>query len=234
MNRLIVTGTITLLLVVGGNGNAAPTIFFGEDLAPAGNPANMVNSNAASASFQSMLSGVSTETFESFASGQTPPIVVNFGPDTATLTGFNSVLGGPGAGRFAISPTHFVETNAGLSLTFSAAQAAFGFFGTDIGDFAGQLRISLNGGPPILVPHTINGPSGTGLFFGIIDVGSPFTTVTFSTTTGSDFFGFDNFTIGRIEQVTGIPEPASMLAWGLLASVACLGSRLRRRCQKVS
>ena len=59
-------------------------------------------------------------------------------------------------------------------------------------------------------------PGGTVIYFGFIDLGHPFTKVTFGNTEpGWDYFGFDDFTIGTREQV--IPEfptvaiPAAMI-----------------------
>ncbi|HUV79932.1 MAG TPA: hypothetical protein VMW40_03795, partial [Candidatus Bathyarchaeia archaeon] len=51
------------------------------------------------------------------------------------------------------------------------------------------------------IPHTVNSPGGTVIYFGFIDTDHPFITLTFGTTTGDDVFGFDDFTIGTIEQV---------------------------------
>ncbi len=146
-------------------------------------------------------------------------IVVNFGADTATMQGTNSltnVRSSPGSGRFAISGSKYVNCALGDTciLTFSAPQAAFGFFGTDIGDFSGQLTLRLDGVDLINVPHSVNAPSGSALYFGLIDTANPFTTIEFLNSGTGDSFGFDNFTIGRIEQVR-VPEPATLALLGL-------------------
>jgi len=213
------------------------TIFFGED-AGAGGSLPVPNSAAAQASFLASLTNVRVEDFEGIPVGTQFPFNVTFGADTATLTGTNTIpstgvrntgLGG----RFAISGSQYLNVgtaDAGsFTLTFSAPQAAFGFYGTDIGDIGGQLVLSLDGGPPVVVPHTVGAPSGAALFFGIIDVANPFTTVHFSNTTGNlgDAFGFDDFTIGRREQVQTIPEPLTLTLGGL--TLAGLGGYLRRR-----
>lgn len=228
MRKSLIATIFTAALMAGaGTASAAGITFFGEDLAGGSLPTP--NSDAAAASFLGSLIGVSTETFETFAPGpQVSPIVVTFGLDTASLAGGGMIIrDAQSAGRFAISPTQYLENRPGLTLTFSAPQAAFGFYGTDIGDFGGQLSISFDGGPAMLVPHTLgtNGdPNGTALFFGYIDVADPFTTVLFINTDESDAFGFDNFTIGRQEQVR-IPEPGVLA----LLAIALLGFGAARR-----
>jgi len=219
--------------------HAVPMFFFGEDV-NAGGSLPVPNSIAAQTDFLSNLVGVRVEDFESFTPGDTFPLNVAFDGDTATLNG-TSTVGNTGvqdteiAGRFAISGDQYLnvgtEDAANFNLTFSSAQAAFGFFATDIGDFAGQLTVSLDGGPDIIVPHTINSPNGAGLFWGIIDVDNLFTTVSFSNTSGTleDAFGFDDFTIGRREQVQA-PEPATLLLIG--TGLFGLAAFSRRRFKK--
>lgn len=219
---------------------AAPIIFFGEDLSTGLDPANLTNAKAAQASFLSSLIGASVETFESFAVKKAPPYVVSFGSDTATLYGAprdttigdnaGNGFGGTAFGRFAVSGSKFVETTSGLLLEFSTPQAAFGFFATDSSDFSGQLTLTFDDGAPLIIPHTVNSPNGTGLFFGFIDIANPFLTVRFGTTSGVDLFGFDDFTIARADQVIAppsatVPEPASvsLLLFGSALAV------LRRR-----
>lgn len=215
---------------------AVPITFFGEDTA-AGGALPIPNSAAAQASFLSQLIGVSVESFEGIAVGTQFPMNLTFGPDTATLTGTNTVsstgVQNSGLlGRFATSGSNYLNVGssdaASFTLTFSSPQAAFGFFATDIGDVSGQLAIEL-GGVPVVVPHTVNAPNGSALFFGVIDVASPFTTVRFTNTTGTlgDAFGFDQMTIGRRDNVanppTAVPDGGAsitMLAIGLLGLAA--------------
>src|SRR5262249_10221016 len=157
------------------------------------------NADGASSQFQAQLSGVTTETFESFATGTQAPLTLHFGPDTATLTGSStSVLNtatGLSVGRFAISGTQYVETSQGFNVSFSSPQAAFGFYATDVGDFSGQLVLTLANGAH--QSFTVPGATGTSangsvLFFGLIGsaAADQFTAVSFTDTNPTtDVFG---------------------------------------------
>jgi hypothetical protein len=230
-------GIVGLLAAAAGT-NADPTVFFGEDLNPGGSLAGMVNSQAARANFLSNLVGVGTEDFESIAvqdySNQN--VNLNFGTaGTATLfsQNFASVRNAPSAGRFATSGTNYFQTRAGsndvFEITFTEDIAAFGFYGTDFGDFSGNLMVELTNGSTttIDIPHTVNAPNGAGLFFGLIafNAGDTFSKVTFQGTTTADVFGFDDLTIGTIENVI-IPLPSA--AGMALAGFGLVAVRRRR------
>lgn len=195
--------------------------FFGEDISPP----PLSNASNAESLFLSNLIGVGTEDFEGFALGSTAPLTIGFGAaGNATLTGGGAV-DNQGPGRFSVgggSQWYDITVGGGNSfvINFTNPIAAFGFYGTDIGDFGGQLSLNFMSGDitNVVVPHTVGSggnPSGTGLYFGYIDTANPFTSVEFVTSGGgSDVFGFDQMTIGTIEQVS-VPEPGTML---LLAS----------------
>lgn len=237
VRRVVQVLLIAMMFAAAAEVQAAPITFFGEDSTASGS-LPVPNSQAAEASFLSHLVGVTTEDFEGIAVGTSFPFSVNFGADTAMLSG-TSTVGNTGvqdsgiAGRFAISGSRYLNVGstdaASFNLTFSSPQAAFGFFATDIGDFQGQLTVSLDGGTPFVIPHTSPSPDGAALFWGVIDVDNPFTTVTFANTvtTLEDAFGFDDFTIGRLEQVVDAPAPAplSLLVLGLLGLAARRRSR---------
>jgi hypothetical protein len=238
MKRMIIGLAAVMVLVFGvSSASAAFTSFFGEDAA-AGGSLPVPNSDAAQAAFLSQLVDSKVEDFESIPVGTNFPFNVAFNGDTATLSGTNTVWNtgiqnSPVAGRFAISGRQYLNVGTAdaksFTLTFSSPQAAFGFYATDAGDFNGQLTISLDGGAPIIIPHTVGAPNGGGLFYGFIDTVNLFSTVSFSNTnpTLADAFGFDNFTIGRREQI--IPEPSTLAIWSLLAALGISVGWWRKR-----
>ncbi len=238
MNRLMAVSIIALVVL--GSASAEVTTYFGQDLVGSGTTdpvSSWPNALTASNSFQSMLVGVGTETFEGFAdgtamNGQT----LNFGAaGTATFSGSMAIQSGYSTGRFAISGSKYVEGSTGsFGITFSEEIAAFGFYGTDIGDFTGQVTVTTANGVSHIytIPHHIGNGSnsdpgdGSALFWGIIDTTNPFTSVSISNSaSGTDYFGFDDMTIGGIENV--VPLPGAVLLGVLGLSVA--GARLRRR-----
>ena len=229
--------------------------YYGHDLTggPGIRAAN-VNALAARTSFLASLTGVGTEDFEGFAAGATPPIALVFpGAGTATMNvGGAGIMrstvccGTNGVGRYPTSGTKWYETSSStvtgssFSIDFSAPVAAFGFYGTDIGDFGSSLtlRFFLFGGGTYdyllpYVPSCCGGSvrDGSLLYAGYINT-TTFTRVEFigsAAPSSADFFGFDDMTVGSRESVTGVvPEPASiaLVATGLLGLLAV--SRRRR------
>jgi hypothetical protein len=230
-------GAILLLCALTIPSQGAVIQFFGEDLGPLDATSPRPNSAPARAAFLSNLAGVSTENFESFANGQAAPLPLTFGADTATLTGgstINSHYPVSSAGRIPTSGRQYFTANNTFSIAFSSPQAAFGFYGSDIGDFSGQLTMTVNyaagGSTTINIPHTLNSPSASLLFFGLIVTtnGELFSSLDFRTTTGNDIFGFDDMTIGRLEQVNEIPEPSTALLVSAAGAAVAL-MRARRR-----
>lgn len=230
---------IAAMTTVCANAQAALTVYSGENQSPGG----IVSGDPLTArtQFLSNLSGVGTETFEAQTVGDEAPIQLLFpgsGSSTigATLAGVGVIFPTPSsAGRFnttgaTVTPTagKWWSAEGSFSLTFNRAIAAFGFYGTDVGDFNGQLTISLTGTDNqvtnLNVNHTINGNDASLLFWGFVDTSKAYTKITFgNTATGFDFFGFDDMTVGDINQVkppTTVPEPTTiaLLALGLLGS----------------
>lgn len=247
MRKMLLTVAATALLLPAGV-SAAPITFFGEDLSPGGTvPAGGNAENARNAFLATLAGGVGTEDFEGIAVGTTTPFGVNFPGSTGSITatigsGASSatVLGAPSAGRFNTTSggSNFLETDAGgdFVISFSSGVSAFGFYGTDIGDFGNELVLTASNGTTetLEVGNTVGSggsTSGSLLFFGFIDTLNEYTSVAFANDPGGvDIFGFDDLTIGDAEQIINppseVPLPAPMAL--LLSGLAGLAF-LRRR-----
>ncbi len=177
---------------------------------------------------------------------------------TATLAGSASqqIMGSDEAGRFnTTSPGSKywrVNSTAGagnFSITFDRGVSAFGFYGTDIGDFGGVLSLVLTpfgGGPDetLIVRPQSASPAGSGalLFYGFADTNSVYRTITFvssGTSTAEDYYGFDDFVIADRGQIrvptppTGMPEPGSLALAGL-GLLAAASARRARKARKTT
>lgn len=230
------------LIGAGSAAHAAPFTYFGENL----NPGAAVSGDPLTArtAFLSALSGgIGTENFEGVSGSA--PIALSFpgstGSITATLNGDADIQSGPNAGRFATSGSRYVETDSGgdFSIGFSSPISAFGFYGTDIGDFGNQLvlRLTASGGGTVdlNVGNTLGSSgstSGSLLFFGFVDTMDAYTSIAFLNIPGSaDVFGFDDMTIGDLQQIVNppqVPLPASVLLLGS-GLVGLLGFRRKSR-----
>lgn len=231
MKRVLLVGVTSFLLVAFGTAaQAGPVTFFGQDTGLGENTrlATHPNADAARLSFLANLVGVGTENFEGFSNGAGAPLPLTFpgsgGSITATLNGGGNVAtistGTNGVGRYPISGNNYWETGDVFSIAFSSPISAFGFYGVDIGDFGGQVTLTLvDGGTTTLtIPNAVNGPGGSVLYFGFYDTGNQYTGITFgNTAAGVDYFGFDDMTIGDLEQVVPtVPDPgATLLLFGM-------------------
>ena len=248
---------LTVAMAIPAAASAATTVYKGQDInpGPGASLATNPNASAASASFQSALSGTSTESFESFATGAPAPLNLSF---TGSAGSLSAVLSGNGAvatatraaptasGQYATAGSNYYAVNSNNFLvTFGSSIAAFGFFATDLEDLA-DINITLNytaGGSQIYTLQTLFGPptgafleSGSVHFLGFIDVANPFSSVSFAGVgANGDILAFDQMTIGDARQVVnppgGVPEPAT---WAMmLLGIGLVGASMRRR-QKVA
>jgi hypothetical protein len=220
---LAATAVAAILGWAAGTAQAAPVTFFGEDLNPTGNtPIPTPLSDDARNSFFDNLTGVSTETFEEFNNGDSNLNVTFPGSGiTANLSG-GTIQNFSSAGRFAISsPNYYNAATSSFAINFTAPISAFGFYGTDIGDFGGVLSLTLtdiHGNMSSLVVPAAEGSggsspeSGSALYFGFFDLTDQYTSVVFNNTNTVDNFGFDNFSVGNAQEVTPtVPEASTWL-----------------------
>lgn len=112
------------------------------------------------------------------------------------------------AGRFNTTPPGFpgaykwLAFGAALtmtSVTFSTPIAALGFFATDMGDFSGQVSMTLHksGGGTVTknLSHTVNGDSGSLMFVGFVDDTDTYAQVDILATTTAEYIGIDDIVI---------------------------------------
>ncbi len=231
--KKILLSAVAIASLLPATANAAATIYFGENQSPAGGVSGDPLT-ARNAFLAALTAGVSTEDFESEAVGA-PSVPLTFvgglGTINGNLTGTGAIRNSPSFGTYATSGSQFYDNEfEAFTISFATAIAAFGFYGTDIGDISQALQVTLDIGLSservFTVANTINGNNASLLFWGITDVANPFTTVTFAQS-GSDRFGFDDLTVGDVKQVKGVPEPA---AWAMmLAGFGLVGGAMRRR-----
>ncbi len=224
----------------------AQTTFFGEDKRWALTNTSTVGTNSALQRqlFLNNLVGVGTESFEGFAVGSTAPLNLSFsGAGSATLSNNGVVSANAGgSGRRATDGSKYWDLSTGggsaqFTILFSDYIAAFGVFGVDVGDFGEQLTLTFyNDGTAVdswSPAHGLGGgaggPNDGNLnFFGYINTIQLFNEIRFSSSSSSlqnpDFWGFDQMTIGSVEQVR-VSEPSALVL--LSIGVACLAWRRR-------
>jgi hypothetical protein len=231
-------------------GTARAQEFFGKDLNGSNTPlpaGSRPNTDAARAAFLSNLTGVGTESFESFSVGQASPLALVFpGAGTATINGNGTIRDTPISGTYATDGSKYLIGNGQYTVTFTQDVAAFGFSATDVGDIDGDVTLTFRnngsvvffkqlprvGAPTIPANDPANTNNGSALFYGYINTTSLFDEIIFGNTSvsGFDGFGFDQMTIGSLQQVTPVPEPSEWVAMGMAGTSVCgLMLRARRR-----
>lgn len=235
LSSLILAG----MLAVSTNASAAIVTYFGLDNSPSFGVPVGGNAETARNDFLSQLVGVGSEDFESQTVGNTGPFSIDFagstGNITATLAGTSLDLRNSStSGTYATSGSRFIRAITDTSATsftidFSTSVAAFGFFGTDLGDAGGgDLVLNLTNGTSQEFTIDVDGSaSGNLMFFGFVSDSDTFSSISFANTAGSgDFWGFDDMIVGDLGQVqTEVSAPGSLLLLGM----GLFGLALRRK-----
>jgi hypothetical protein len=219
------------------------TLFSGVDFNTSGNNTPLTsfpNSDQARDLFFGRLTSVGTETFEGFtgsAGGTAPPspfsigFAVPGGTLDATIVDEGDsakIYDRPdGNGAYAISGTNYVRFTvprggAGTSFLINLSQpaGAFGFYTTDLNPRSG-LVLEVSNSDGLLSTLTAflkddNRESGSATYFGFL-AESPleqFTQVRFVVDGTNDVIGFDDFSVGSLEQVEPVPGPLPLLGVG--------------------
>ena len=233
-------------------------IYRAEDNSPGGNVTAGVLA-ARTAFLGALNSTVQSFGFENppVSPGAGPTLPVTFAGSAgqsilATLNGSagQQVVAGDDAGRFNTTAGGDQywrvnsSVNGSFSISFNRGISAFGFYGTDVGDFGGVLSLVLtpwSGGPDetLVVRPSTNGAATSGalLFYGFADMNSSYRRITFlssGTTSDEDYFGFDDLVVADSGQIrvptppTGMPEPGSLVLAGLALFAAGSASRYRK------
>jgi hypothetical protein len=261
----VISSTIMSTVLINGAANAVT--FNGYDLNTSSIPLTKVtapNSEAAFNAFSDRLAdpAVTTESFEGVSGAinglsrtisntiatfsytqKTPTDPNNPGvPGTATTSvqkangaGFTNAGTYPTDGLYGIS----INSENNFSISFSNSLAAFGYFGTDLGDGGNILTMKFFNGTTLVnstaIPTNTGSANSSEFFFGFI-ANSPaeeFNRVEFvsSINSGGDAIGIDQIKIATSTQLnTKIPEPASI--WGTVICGGCLVT-IKRRLKRV-
>lgn len=265
LKKLLLQSSILLSAVVASAQISTPAqafqVFFGQDpgLSKDTRLLSHADADAARDRFLSNLADVQTEDFENFNPGCNKDLSINLQNSAiVALQGrgciFNHPTGTNGVGRYPISGNQYWETENNFSITFPQPITALGFYGVDIGDFFGELTLTLqtlSAATTLTIPNQLNCldssvscMDGSVIYYGAIaqTPSEAFTSVIFTNIgQAGDFFEIDNLSIGWLNQVqpkaksqlkqiqplaepVAIPEPISGLS---LLVFAVLGIRLR-------
>ncbi len=186
--------------------------------------------------------------------GTTPTTGFSYNGGTASLSaGTATIVDGDSqgpdereSGRYNMTPGvttgsnrpsfgHWLEATSSFTYSFSTAISAFGFYGTDFGDFSGTVAVDFFDGNSRVNTYDLStdGTNGNLLFFGLAS-SDAFNMVTFriAQSGGStiDVLGFDSFIVGTANLgPTPAPEPGSLALVGVaLAGLGATAARARR------
>jgi hypothetical protein len=240
----------TAALAAVGSALAAPITYFGNNAADQAANGTIPLGSAAVASRVQFLTALGSKADESFS---TATLATAFG-NTAVISQETGATGkiesvkidsqGNFPGRFNTTPDPVTGQvgdgkwwNTSTSFTVQVRNAtinAFGFFGTDFGDFDGNLKFDLFLGSAkvrtdVLIPGDGGKQNGSLMFYGYTDDQQSFDKIVFKIAQSSidpdlqDFIGFDDVVIGKLRTADpGVPEPTTValvaLSLGLLAA----------------
>jgi hypothetical protein len=176
-------------------------------------PAQMINSNAAAASFDAATGPLGLITFESAL----PAGVSIVGGSTTNNSGCGALCG------FNITPAGSMFRNlfgGSMTISFATAIDSFGFYVTGLQtNLVPQETVTFSDGSTqvINVPAAIN---GGGAFIGFTDIGKSIVSVTYNAT--NDIVSIDDIRYGNA--TPAVPEPSTyammLLGLGLAGFVA--------------
>jgi hypothetical protein len=264
--QLVKLGLGLAAAAVGASVQAAPIPVYGMDPGTGGPgiPSNSKAVEAANSLKAQILDGtLKTQGLEGLSVGN-PPSTLAFGTATAAVSGGGLIDNNPFdegdpdefLGRFNTTAggANFWETNSSFSLDFGTtfSFSAFGFYGTDFGDFDGIFQLDLltvdnqvrtwclfgmdpasgscrgRSSNPSPADQTQN---GTLEFIGFFDNTTSYRGLRFTITQSGqdDFLGFDDFFLGDVAQTppVDLPEPGSLALVG--ASLLGLAAARRRK-----
>lgn len=192
----------------------APQVFFAAESIPV-NQVVGAPVVARDAFLSYLETSVGSVSFESFAANTLPsfplpPLPGASGQIVGTVYGDASTYVGPGAGRFNTTPggNSYLRISGDADIEFSTPIAAFGFYGTDFGDFNGVITATFRNAvtaalTPFSIPVTPGTVNGNLIFWGMIDTGATYDKVTFTTvsTGATDIFGLDDVVFADAAQV---------------------------------
>jgi hypothetical protein len=189
--------------------------------------------------------GVPTGSYDKFGMAALGGTISRTNTQTGTAAGRVDSNATDGAdGRFDTSGDgQWWRTAVSFDIDFAANISAFGFYGTDFGDFAGTFLMELLLADGTSVKYDLldvmapanAATNGWLQFFGVVDDtnSDQISGVRFNITQASsdpddwDFLGFDSFVVGDVEPSNDVPEPGSLALVG--ASLLGLAAARRRR-----